>query len=81
MPSLEERINQVLATAMREFQFNWWTRNDLARSLGKKQLNPQDEILLTLMAKEGRLEARESETRAPSGRRWEYRIKQEKNKA
>lgn len=76
MPSLSERIEQLLNEA-RQIGSDWWSRGDLAKRKGKKQLNPQEQTILASMVEMGILEAREVPTNAPSGVRWEYKIKQE----
>ncbi len=54
----------------------WATRGAIARRLGKSRLNPDEVAALEYLAAQGQAEAREVETRAPSGRRWEYRLKE-----
>lgn len=51
----------------------WLKRADIARSMGKAQLNAGDQAILQMLAALGHIEQQEVATNAPSGKRYEYR--------
>lgn len=54
---------------------DWMKRQDIAKAIGKSRLNEGDNATLEMLAAFGFIEAREVETNAPSGVRFEYRAK------
>lgn len=52
----------------------WVKRADIARSMGKTQLNGADQALLEMLAAMGLIQQQEVATKAPSGKRYEYRV-------
>ena len=60
----------------RALDSQWATRGAIARRLGKSRLNPYEVAALDHLAEQGQVEAREVKTNAPSGTRWEYRLKE-----
>lgn len=68
----------TMLEAIREGSSNgdWIKRQDIAKRLKKSTLGTGDLLLLDYLTEQGQIEARKTATRAPSGRRWEYRIKE-----
>jgi hypothetical protein len=66
---------QRLLSAIRSQHGEWVKRTTIARLLGNKMLSGSDMLLLQSLAEQGYIEARQVETTAPSGSRWEYRVR------
>ena len=75
MVGLQEKRERLLA-AIAAYNGEWVKRADIARHLGLKKLSSGEITLLEVMASEGVIEAREAESKAPIGKRAEYRPKQ-----
>jgi hypothetical protein len=70
---MEPRARRLLNT-IRSQSGQWLKRADIAHLLGNKTLSSGDMVLLQSLAAQGYIEARQVETNAPSGSRWEYRV-------
>jgi hypothetical protein len=66
-------ITQQLLDVFKDAGGEWLSRGQIARLLGKKRLNPAELAALETLIKEGRIEAVEKATNAPSGVVWMYR--------
>lgn len=69
LPAQAERLLGVLKMTPGE----WVDRGDIAAALGKSRLNPAEVAYLEMLAVQGRIEAREVPTSAPSQNKWVYR--------
>jgi hypothetical protein len=69
---MEPRAQRLLNT-IRWQSGQWLKRADIAHSLGNKTLISGDMVLLQSLAAQSYIKARQVETNAPSGSRWEYR--------
>ena len=72
---LTERGRELL-TALKAAN-GWTSRADLARATGKNRLSPHDFMLLERMEKDGLIEIRQRDSRAPAGVAFDYRAKGE----
>ena len=67
----EQRIIDALGTQ----PGHWFTRAELAKAMGVKYVNAAYYVVIEILAQRGVIESRSVVTDAPSGKRWEYRIK------
>lgn len=72
---LTERGRELLAALKAANDF--MNRADLARATGKNRLSPHDLELLERMEKDGFIEIRRRDSRAPAGVAFDYRAKGE----
>jgi hypothetical protein len=71
---LDARARRLLSV-IRSQNGQWLKRIDIARLLGNKTLSSGDMVLLQSLTEQNYIEARQAETTAPSGSRWEYRAR------
>jgi hypothetical protein len=70
-----ETTKETILNAIQSLPRGWYTREDIALALGKKQLNPSDKARLEALAVEGKLQRK----REPAGKgnviKFVYRLK------
>jgi hypothetical protein len=72
---LDDQANKIL-NVLRGEQDKWHNRRDIAKKLGKNQLNPYDIAVLQMLGMQGQVETDQRENNSPVGWEWVYRAKE-----
>jgi hypothetical protein len=67
-----ERVFQ----ALKQCGPGWHSRDEIAKVLGKRRLNPAEVVLLNLLVENDRIEATRIEIEGPAALQWVYRVKE-----